>query len=264
MTVLVKLLSQFSPSNDGAFFFWILAIFGLLAFSLAIERLLTVNIKSNIDAEKFSSDVRAMIQKGDLKNAHELAKANSEKALAYVYSRALQVAVGMEYIDYRNIQNAVDEATLEIMPRLTKRTSWLQTFANVATLIGLMGTIYGLILSFEALAEVGKPIAVADPSVPAPVVLAERRDLFQRPLLPRELIGVDAVVFDPPRAGAAAQAEQLAKSKVKRLVAVSCNPGTLARDLRILVDGGYEIARVVPVDQFLFSSHVEVVAYLTR
>ena len=132
MTVLVKLLSQFSPSNDGAFFFWILAIFGLLAFSLAIERLLTVNIKSNIDAEKFSSDVRAMIQKGDLKNAHELAKANSEKALAYVYSRALQVAVGMEYIDYRNIQNAVDEATLEIMPRLTKRTSWLQTFANVA------------------------------------------------------------------------------------------------------------------------------------
>ncbi|MCA9782422.1 MAG: MotA/TolQ/ExbB proton channel family protein [Calditrichaeota bacterium] len=155
MTVLVKLLSQFSPSNDGAFFFWILAIFGLLAFSLAIERLLTVNIKSNIDAEKFSSDVRAMIQKGDLKNAHELAKANSEKALAYVYSRALQVAVGMEYIDYRNIQNAVDEATLEIMPRLTKRTSWLQTFANVATLIGLMGTIYGLILSFEALASAG-------------------------------------------------------------------------------------------------------------
>ena len=126
-----------------------------MAFSLAIERLLTVNIKSNIDAEKFSSDVRAMIQKGDLKNAHELAKANSEKALAYVYSRALQVAVGMEYIDYRNIQNAVDEATLEIMPRLTKRTSWLQTFANVATLIGLMGTIYGLILSFEALASAG-------------------------------------------------------------------------------------------------------------
>jgi len=91
-----------------------------------------------------------------------------------------------------------------------------------------------------------------------------RRDLFRDPLGWQELKAYDAVVFDPPRAGAAAQAEQLAKSKVKRLVAVSCNPGTLARDLRTLVDGGYEITRVVPVDQFLFSSHVEVVAHLAR
>lgn len=91
-----------------------------------------------------------------------------------------------------------------------------------------------------------------------------RRDLFRDPLGWHELKPYDAVVFDPPRAGAAAQAEQLAKSKVKRLVAVSCNPGTLARDLRILADGGYAIARVIPVDQFLFSSHVEVVAHLTR
>ncbi len=90
------------------------------------------------------------------------------------------------------------------------------------------------------------------------------RDLFRNPLGPKELDRYDAVVFDPPRAGAAEQAEQLAKSKVKRLVAVSCNPGTLARDLRILVDGGYRITRVVPVDQFLFSAHVEVVAHLER
>jgi len=90
------------------------------------------------------------------------------------------------------------------------------------------------------------------------------RDLFRSPLGGKELDRYDAVVFDPPRAGAAAQAEQLAKSKVKRLVAVSCNPGTLARDLRILVDGGYRITRIVPVDQFLFSAHVEVVAHLER
>ncbi|ODS00698.1 (uracil-5)-methyltransferase [Methyloceanibacter methanicus] len=91
-----------------------------------------------------------------------------------------------------------------------------------------------------------------------------RRDLFRDPLGWQELKPFDAVVFDPPRAGAAAQAEQLARSKVDRLVAVSCNPGTLARDVRILVDGGYAITRVTPVDQFLFSSHVEVVAHLTR
>lgn len=91
-----------------------------------------------------------------------------------------------------------------------------------------------------------------------------RRDLFRDPLVSQDLAAYGAVVFDPPRAGAVAQAEQLARSKVERLVAVSCNPGTLARDLRILVDGGYRLTRVVPVDQFLFSSHVEVVAHLSR
>lgn len=90
------------------------------------------------------------------------------------------------------------------------------------------------------------------------------RDLFRIPVASKELKRYDAAVFDPPRAGAAAQAEALAKSKVKKLVAVSCNPGTLARDLRTLVDGGYRLTRVVPVDQFLFSSHVEVVAHLER
>lgn len=91
-----------------------------------------------------------------------------------------------------------------------------------------------------------------------------QRDLFLTPVGGKELQRYDAVVFDPPRAGAAGQAEALAKSKVKRIVAVSCNPGTLARDLRILVDGGYRLTRVVPVDQFLFSSHIEMVAHLER
>jgi 23S rRNA (uracil1939-C5)-methyltransferase len=90
------------------------------------------------------------------------------------------------------------------------------------------------------------------------------RDLFRSPLSPKELQVYDAVVFDPPRAGASAQATELAKSRVPKLVAVSCHPGTLARDLRILVDGGYRIARVVPVDQFRFSPHIEVVAHLVR
>jgi 23S rRNA (uracil1939-C5)-methyltransferase len=90
------------------------------------------------------------------------------------------------------------------------------------------------------------------------------RDLFRSPLSPKELQVYDAVVFDPPRAGASAQATELAKSRVPKLVAVSCHPGTLARDFRILVDGGYRIARVVPVDQFRFSPHIEVVAHLVR
>ena len=72
------------------------------------------------------------------------------------------------------------------------------------------------------------------------------------------------MVFDPPRAGARAQAERLAQSDVRVVTAVSCDPGTLARDLRILVDGGYRIESVTPIDQFLFSAHVEVVAVLRR
>jgi 23S rRNA (uracil1939-C5)-methyltransferase len=90
------------------------------------------------------------------------------------------------------------------------------------------------------------------------------RDLFRSPLVAKELQAYNAVIFDPPRAGASAQAAQLAKSRVPVLAAVSCNPATLARDLRILVDGGYRITRVVPVDQFLFSPHIEVVAHLER
>jgi 23S rRNA (uracil1939-C5)-methyltransferase len=92
----------------------------------------------------------------------------------------------------------------------------------------------------------------------------KQRDLSRTPLAPKELEGFDAVVFDPPRAGAKAQAERLAQSRVPLVVAVSCDPGTLARDLRILVDGGYGLESVAPIDQFLFSAHVEAVAVLRR
>jgi 23S rRNA (uracil1939-C5)-methyltransferase len=95
-------------------------------------------------------------------------------------------------------------------------------------------------------------------------VTARRRDLFANPLAPAELDAFGAVVFDPPAAGAKAQAEMLARSKVKKIAAVSCNPATLARDARILIDGGYRLERVVPVDQFLFSAEIEAVATFSR
>ncbi len=91
-----------------------------------------------------------------------------------------------------------------------------------------------------------------------------KRDLARMPLSAPELKAYDAVVFDPPRAGAAAQAAELARSDVPRVVAVSCNPATLARDLKLLVDGGYAVTQVTPVDQFVFSPHIEAVATLSR
>jgi len=88
----------------------------------------------------------------------------------------------------------------------------------------------------------------------------QTRDLYRRPFMANELKSFDAVVFDPPRQGAEAQARELAKSNVATVVAVSCDATTFARDARILVDGGYKLASVTPVDQFRYSFHVELVA----
>ncbi|KQP96737.1 MULTISPECIES: class I SAM-dependent RNA methyltransferase [unclassified Methylobacterium] len=95
-------------------------------------------------------------------------------------------------------------------------------------------------------------------------VTTERRDLFRRPLLPLELDAYDAAVFDPPRAGAGAQAARLAESKVPLVIGVACDVGTFARDAATLVAGGYTLERVTPVDQFAYSGHLEVVGVFRR
>ncbi|TKT81139.1 class I SAM-dependent RNA methyltransferase [Aquamicrobium sp. LC103] len=95
-------------------------------------------------------------------------------------------------------------------------------------------------------------------------VTTERRDLFRRPLTFKELNLYDGLVFDPPRAGAEEQSKQIARSDIPKVAAVSCNPVTLARDLRILIDGGYQLKSVTPLDQFLWSPHVEAVALLEK
>ena len=92
----------------------------------------------------------------------------------------------------------------------------------------------------------------------------ETRDLFRRPLMGPELKDYDAVVFDPPRAGAEAQARQLAASQVPTVVAVSCNPASFARDAAILAAGGYALTGVTPVDQFRYAAHVELVGVFQR
>jgi 23S rRNA (uracil1939-C5)-methyltransferase len=95
-------------------------------------------------------------------------------------------------------------------------------------------------------------------------VEVKKLDLFKNPIVTEELNDFDAVVFDPPRQGAQAQARTLAASEVPTVVAVSCNPATLARDMRLLVDGGYRPTSVAPVDQFRYSTHVEIVARLEK
>ncbi|HEU4358323.1 MAG TPA: methyltransferase domain-containing protein [Xanthobacteraceae bacterium] len=95
-------------------------------------------------------------------------------------------------------------------------------------------------------------------------VTAQQRDLFRYPLGRSELKAFEAVVFDPPRQGALAQARELAASGVPSVAAVSCDPASFARDARILLEGDYRLVRVIPVDQFLFSAHVELVAHFEK
>lgn len=92
----------------------------------------------------------------------------------------------------------------------------------------------------------------------------EKRDLAAEPLVTRELRNYDVVIFDPPRAGAKEQCEKLAKSTVKTVIAISCNPVTFARDAKILIDGGYQFKKLTGVDQFIWSTHTEVVGIFKR
>ncbi|MGQ9368131.1 class I SAM-dependent RNA methyltransferase [Azospirillum sp. ST 5-10] len=155
-------------------------------------------------------------------------------------------------------EEALAAAVLETVPPDSRRVADL--FAGIGT--------FSIPLSQRC------PVHAVEGDAPAMTALAratgalrlttERRDLFEQPLTAKELSRFDAVVFDPPRAGAAAQAAELAASRVPRVVAVSCNPATFARDARTLVDGGHAFDRVYPVDQFLWSAHVELVGVFTR
>jgi 23S rRNA (uracil1939-C5)-methyltransferase len=93
---------------------------------------------------------------------------------------------------------------------------------------------------------------------------AVRRDLFRNPVLASELKAFDGAVLDPPRAGAAAQTAELAKSGISRIVYASCDPGSFARDARALQDAGYRLEKLKPIDQFLWSGHVELIALFAR
>jgi 23S rRNA (uracil1939-C5)-methyltransferase len=95
-------------------------------------------------------------------------------------------------------------------------------------------------------------------------VTAEARDLFRRPLLPMELAAFDVVVMDPPRAGAEAQSRQIAASKIKKVVSVSCDLQSFLRDAKILAEGGFTLDSVTPVDQFAWSKHIELVGIFNR
>jgi 23S rRNA (uracil1939-C5)-methyltransferase len=149
--------------------------------------------------------------------------------------------------------------------------SWLGTAKRIADLFGGVGTLsLGLVP--------GQHVTVVDGNRPAVAAVAAAvrkagldgaadavvRDLARDPLSTAELDRFDAAIFDPPRNGAAAQAAEMADSRLPVIVAVSCDPQSFAQDARTLVDGGYRLEHLVPVDQFLWSTHVELLALFRR
>lgn len=173
------------------------------------------------------------------------------------------------------------EITVEVPPAVflqaTKRAeltmraavaAWVGDAAKLADLFAGVGALTlgrpGKVSLFESEKAATAATDAAARKMGGNRVTVERRDLFRNPLLEKDLNAFDAVVLDPPRAGAVAQVAELARSKVKKIVYASCDPGSFARDARALQDGGYRLEKLMPIDQFLWSAHVELIALLTR
>lgn len=150
MGFLAKFFHSFSSSEPGFVFMWILLVVGVFCIAITIERFIYLTIKSGFKTELFIKDILKHIQKDDVAAAQNMCRKGGRMAL----SEVIKAGIDSAKLGADQIRNAIDEATLKVIPKLEKRTNYLATIGNVATLIGLMGTIYGLILSFAA---VGRP-----------------------------------------------------------------------------------------------------------
>lgn len=175
---------------------------------------------------------------------------------------AVEIEPGLFLQAVPEAERLLQDLCLAALPKSARRVADLFSGAGTLALpLARRATVTAYDSDRRAVAALAGAVRHAQGLKP---VTALVRDLFREPLSARELAAFDAVVLDPPRAGAAAQAERLAKSKVPLVIAVSCNPATLARDARTLIDGGYRMGPVTPIDQFLFSAHVEAFTVFRR
>ncbi len=152
-----EFFGSFNPSSEGFAFMWLILIFLVIAVAIAAERIYYVMVRSNVNSDKFMMEIRKYVTSGNIKRAIELCEAGKQRALPYVVLAGLKKVAESESLDFRSIQNAVDEGTLEVIPKLQRRTNYLSMLANVATLTGLMGTIYGLIIAFASVGSADIP-----------------------------------------------------------------------------------------------------------
>ena len=152
---MADVLKNFSTTSTGWAFMWVLLMAAIFMVALALERAYYIMVRSNVNAPKFMAEIRKLVKAGDYKKALSLCSSAKNKALAQVVMSGLRKVSESETVDFRSIQNSVDEGTLEVIPKLQERTGYLAMIANVATLVGLMGTIYGLISAFKSVSAPG-------------------------------------------------------------------------------------------------------------
>ena len=152
---MADVLKNFSTTSTGWAFMWVLLVAAIFMVALAIERAYYIMVRSNVNAPKFMAEIRKLVKAGDYKKALSLCSSAKNKALAQVVMSGLRKVSESETVDFRSIQNSVDEGTLEVIPKLQELTGYLAMIANVATLVGLMGTIYGLISAFKSVSAPG-------------------------------------------------------------------------------------------------------------
>jgi 23S rRNA (uracil1939-C5)-methyltransferase len=176
---------------------------------------------------------------------------------------------------------ALGEAAVEPPPgaflQATKRgelamreavNGWIGGATKVADLFAGVGSLSlgrpGRLALFESDRPSVAAVDAAARKIGGNRVVVERRDLFRNPLLAAQLDAFDAIVLDPPRAGAAAQVAEIARSTVRRVVYASCDPGSFARDARVLQDAGYRLEKLRAIDQFLWSAHLESISLFSN
>lgn len=152
---MADVLKNFSTAATGWLFMWVLLVMAVFMIAIAIERIYYIMVRSNVNAPKFMTEIRKLVKAGDYDNALALCKSAKNKALPMVVLAGIKKMSEAETVEFRAIQNSVDEGTLEVLPKLQERTGYLAMIANVATLIGLMGTIYGLIAAFKSVSAPG-------------------------------------------------------------------------------------------------------------
>lgn len=169
---------SFTPGWSGWAFMWILLLAAAFMIAIVIERSIYIFVRSNINAPRFMAQIRRFVEAGELKKAISLCGQFEDKALPQIILMGLIKFSKNPKAGFRVIQNAVDEGTLEVIPKLQARTNYLAMIGNVATLIGLMGTIYGLILSFRSVSAPGIDVAEKSRLLAHGIAVAMNTTLF--------------------------------------------------------------------------------------
>lgn len=169
---------SFSPGWSGWVFMWLLGAAATFMIAITIERFIFIFGKTNLNANKFMTLIRKYVHAKDMKRAMALCNSLREKALAQIVMSGLIKAAKMKTPTFRSVQNAIDEGTLEVIPRLQSRTGYLNMIGNVSTLIGLMGTIYGLIIAFRSVSAPGIDVAEKSRLLAHGIAVAMNTTLF--------------------------------------------------------------------------------------